>query len=39
MPKKKINTKKRKKKNYSVKALQEKWKQERFDIKKIPCQS
>ena len=34
MPKKKINTKKRKKKNYSVKALQEKWKQERFDIKK-----
>lgn len=34
MPKKKINTKKRKKKNYSVKALQEKWKQERFDVKK-----
>ena len=34
MPKKKINTKKRKKKNYSVKALQEKWKQERFDLKK-----
>ena len=34
MPKKKINTKKRKKKTYSVKALQEKWKQERFDVKK-----
>jgi hypothetical protein len=34
MPKKKIDTKKRKKKTYSVKALQEKWKQERFDVKK-----